>query len=306
MPTGTLGNQGSAALVQRACTVQVANLLLECGQGKGLDVSFRAQRGLHVTQGSAKPQPSTCDLRIFGLNPTHRKQLAKSTVPLPGAAGKPIPCIITAGYQGGQAILFSGEMRAANFVSEGPDKAICELSTGDGDQALTQARLNLNIAPGSSAAQVFNQILSALGVQSGNLPKALSQLSANPAAAQLFTKGAYLKGSAAEVLSDLCRSTGLQWSVQSGALQILPLGQPLDGLAIAVDEEHGMIGTPTVDTKGIVTVHTQMIPGIVPGCKIAITSENVSGGFRVIGLETVGDTSPGAAEWGHHIEGQRY
>lgn len=321
---GTLGNQGGNALTQRACTVVVglpgtANAVqIECGNGTGLDVSFRIQRGLHVTQGSLKPQPNTCDLTLFGLNPDHRKALAKSSStttksaaqqPPAGGKGKVgaiVPCIITAGYQQRKTVLFSGELRAGQDTSEGPNVKF-ELSTGDGDTAITQSRLNLHIPPGATMSQVFQIVVNAFGtsVQAGNMQAALAQFESSPAAAQLFSKGVTMKGSAAEILSDLCRSIGAQWSVQNQALQILPLGKPTPGIATVVDEAHGMVGIPTVDTKGIASVKTLMLPGIIPGSQIQLTSRNATGFFRVIGMAIEGDTSLGSNSWGYELNAQR-
>jgi hypothetical protein len=307
---GTLGNQGASALVQRACSVTVGipgssqGLAIQCGNGTGLDVSFRIQRSLHVTQSSLKPIPNTCDLRIFGLSATHRKQLAKSTT-TPGPDTVVVPCILAAGYQQNQKVLFSGELRGAQDISEGPN-VIVELSTGDGDAAITQTRLNLVVPAGATMSQVFQQIVDSMGVQSGNLQSALGQFQSSPQAARLFAKGAALKGSAAEILSDMCRSVGIQWSIQNGAIQILPVTTPPEGQAILIDENHGMVGTPTVDTKGIAVVRTLMIPGIIPGSKIALSSRNASGGFTVIGMEIEGDTSPGSTTWGYTLNCERY
>jgi hypothetical protein len=312
---GTLGNQGANALVQRSCNVVVGlpgtteALNIECGNGTGLDVQFTIHRGAHVTAGSLKPQPNTCDLRIWGLTASHRSQLAKATQSnkvSPGTKQIVIPTIITAGYQGNRATLFSGELRGANFPGEGADKFIADLTTGDGDQALTQARLNLAIPPGSSMNQVFQQILSEMGVQPGNMQKALSLLSANPVAAQIFAKGGALKGSAAEILADLCRSTGFSYSIQNGALSFTQLNQPLDGQAILIDEQHGMIGNATCDTKGVLSVKTLLIPSISPGVKLSVQASNVKGGFRVTSVETRGDTSIGSHDWHHQIEAVRY
>lgn len=322
--TGTLGNQGANALVQRACTIVVGfpssdrGLRIDCGNGVGLDVSFRIQRGLHTTQASLKPQPNTCDLSIHGLNESHRKLLAKATttstgtaaqVPDSGAAGAVsavVPCIITAGYQQRQTVLFSGELRAAQNTGDIPN-IVTELSSGDGDTAITQSRLNLAIAPGATMSQVVQQVFTAFGssVQPGNLQKALAQFQASPQAAKLFAKGATLKGSAAEILSDLCRSIGAQWSVQNGALQILPLGEPLAGTATVVDEAHGMVGTPTVDTKGVATIKTLMLPSVIPGSLIQLTSRNATGFYRVIGLAVEGDTSVGSDTWGMELNATR-
>jgi hypothetical protein len=312
----TLGNQGATALVQRTCTVQIGipgsptSLLLKCGNGVGLDVSFKIQRGIHVTAGSLKPQPNTCDLRIWGLTRNHRNALAKSTVTTavsPGTKAPIVPCIITAGYAGGaSSILFSGELRAANFVTDGADKFVCELTTGDGDQALSQARLSLMIPPGSTMQQTFQQVLSAMGVLPGNMTAALALIAGQPTASQIFAKGAALKGSAAEIMADLCRSTGLSYSIQNGALSITQVNQPLPGQVLLISEQSGMIGNATVDTKGIVSVKTLMLPGITPGMKIAIQSINVQGGFKILSAEYTGNTSAGSPDWSIAIEAQRY
>lgn len=313
---GPLGNQGAAALIQRAATVQIGlpgspdSLLLECGNGTGLDTSFHIQRGIHVTAASFKPQPNTCDLRIWGLTRDHRNALAKSTATTqvqPGTKQKVVPCIINAGYAGGaKSVKFSGELRAACFVTDGADKYVAELTTGDGDQALTQARLNLAIAPGSTMSTVFQQILTALGVQPGNMQKALAQIGASPVAAQIFAKGTVLKGSAAEILSDLCRSTGFSFSIQNGALSFTAINQPLDGQAIQIDEEHGLVGNATVDTKGVLSFKTLMLPNLVPGVKLSVSAINVQGGFRVMSVETIGDTSIESNDWHDKVDAQRY
>jgi hypothetical protein len=317
--SGPLGSQSGNALVQRACTVVVGipgtgkGLQIECGNGTGLDVAFHIQRSLHVTTASLKPQPNTCDLTLYGLNPDHRKQLAKTTSTATGAAAASngtvaatIPCIITAGYQQRKSVLFSGELRAAQDRSVGPN-VITELSTGDGDTAITQSRINLSIPHGASLSQVVNLVFQAFGpaVQAGNLQSAITQFQNSPQAAQMFAKGGVMKGSAAEIMSDLCRSIGAQWSVQNGALQILPLGEPAPGVATVVDEDHGMVGIPTVDSKGIANVQTLMLPGVIPGSMIQLTSRNASGFYRVIGMAIDGDTSLGSTTWGMTLDCQR-
>jgi hypothetical protein len=317
--SGPLGSQGGNALVQRACTVIVGfpgsdqGLQIDCGNGTGLDVSFRIQRGQHATTTSTKPQPNTCDLTIYGLNPTHRFQLAKATAKPAGKASAGngtvaavVPCIIMAGYQQRKTLFFSGELRAAQDKTSGPN-VVTEISSGDGDTAITQARLNVSVAPGATLSQVVNQVLAAFGpaVQPGNLQSALAQFAGSAQASQAFAKGMTLKGSASEIFTDICRSIGAQWSVQNGALQILPLGQPAPGVATVVDENHGMIGTPTVDSKGIAVVETLMLPGIIPGSLIQLTSKNAYGFYRVIGMEVSGDTSPGSTTWGMKLNATR-
>jgi hypothetical protein len=295
-------SNATSLLFGKSCTIQVAGLLIPAGQGTGLDVVFTVRRGVKVTQQALKPQPNTCDLQIFNLNPDHRKQLEASTVP--GKGTKVVPVIISAGYKARVSTIFSGELRAAHSVPDGAGTFTTELNTGDGDDALTQTRLTVALAAGSSAQQGLDKIVAALGVGKGNAAGAIARSAQQALAAQLFSRGVVLKGSAAELMTDFCRSVGLDWSIQNGALQLTSLGQPMKGSAILIDGTHGMIGSPTVDTKGILSVETEMIPDMFPGALLSMQSTYVKGGYRVLSVETHGDTA--GDEWGHKVEAARY
>lgn len=284
-------------LFGRLAHVTVGTLLLEGTDGTGLDVSFKVKRNL-------KPLPNTCDLKIWGLSKSSRQALAGSTVPAPTMAGKQkiVPCRIEAGYKGATYQIFLGELRAAQTTRQGQD-VITELSTGDGDQAIKTGRINVTLGPGTTTATAMKQLLGALGIGQGNLAKAVTLLG-QAGLVQMYAKGASLKGSAADHLTDLCRSAGLEWSIQDGQLQVTTLGQPLDGQAISLTPSTGLVGSPSVDTKGIVSAKCLMIPGLKPGVKVAIQSESVTGGFRVISTEHTGDTF--GSDWYVDIEAQRY
>jgi hypothetical protein len=291
----------ASLLYQRACTVTVGGLVIPAGQGTGLDVSFKVKRGVKISQGQRKPVPNTCDVSIWNLSASHRKQIEQSTVP--GAANAPVPVTISAGYQSRVSVLFSGELRPGETVTDG-NSLVTQLSSGDGDQALTQARLSLAFAPGASAAQVLQAVVQGLGVGQGNLATALALLNVAPNAGQFFARGVTLKGAAADIMSDFCRSVGLAWSVQNGALQVTQLGQPVQGQAVLVNAQTGLVGSPTVDTDGLLRLRTLMIPDLFPGTKLSMDSVTVKGGFAVTYVETIGDTF--GNDWNHEIEAQRY
>jgi hypothetical protein len=200
-----------------------------------------------VTHAATKPQPNTCDLSIKNLSDDHRKQIEQSTVP--GAAKTKVPLVLSAGYRGRQSVIFSGELRSGHSVPSG-STLVTELTTGDGDDALTQTRLSIALSRGSTAEQGMRKILEALGVGEGNLAEGIARIKQQALAAQLFSRGVVLKGAAAELMTHFCRSVGLEWSIQNGALQLTALGQPIGGQAVAIDADHGMLGSPTVDTEG--------------------------------------------------------
>lgn len=291
-------------LFRRAVNVTVGSLLLS-----GFDVAFTVKRSLGIATAAGKPHPNTCDLKVWNLSPDHQKALAQATIPgarsvttTPGQTNTVVPVRIEAGYVGALAQIFLGELRAAQTVVDGPNR-ITELSTGDGDKAIQQNRISVTFGPATTAGAVMRRLLQVLGVGQGNLPKAL-QLLQKAGVAQMYVKGACLKGPASDHMTDLCRSAGLEWSIQDGQLQVLNLGQPLDGQAVLVAPGFGMVGSPTVDTKGILSVTTLMIPQVRPGVKISVDSFQVKGGYRVISVESVGDTF--GNEWYHKIEADKY
>jgi hypothetical protein len=149
-------------------------------------------------------------------------------------------------------------------------------------------------------------LLQALGIGTGNLPKALNLLNSQ-GSAQLYANGAVIKGLAADHMTDLVRSAGLEWSIQDGQLQVLNVGQPLAGQAVLVSEGSGMIGSPTIDTKGVLSFTMLMVPNIKPGVPVAIQAELTQGqqqGYRVIACEYTGDTM--GTEWYIKAEATRY
>ncbi len=290
-------------LRQRYCRVTVGTLALQGQDGTGLDVKFKIKK-------TTKPEPNTCDLDIYNLSEAHRKALetstttSKSPASPPGTGGVVVPVRIDAGYKNTVAQVWLGELRSAQTNHNGTDQ-ITNLTTGDGDKAVARQRINVSIGPGTTSATAMRTLLSALGIGQGNLPKALSLLNRS-GLAQIYSKGAVLKGLAADHMTDLCRSAGLEWSIQEGQLQVTTLGQPLDGQAIRVAEDAGMVESPTVDTKGVLSVTTLMIAGIRPGVKLALDTESIKGGYRVISVEYEGQTFGADSPWYCRIEAQKY
>jgi len=297
----TLAIDAPELLFDRRYTVQVGTMLLQSGTASALDIRGKVRRGVKVSAGATKPQPNTCDLTLFNLSEDHRRTIEASTVP--GASKTKVPVVLSLGYRGRQSVVFQGELRAGYTVTDGPN-TVTELTTGDGDDALTQTRLTLALGRGSSAADGLRAMLQALGVGEGNLATGLARIQEQALAAQLFSRGVVLKGSAAQLMTDFCRAMGLEWSVQGGALQLTARGQPLGGRAILLDADHGMIGSPTVDTKGILSLKTEMIADIAPGVAITLSASGAEGGYRVLSVETSFDTA--GNDWGHDIEAARY
>jgi hypothetical protein len=276
-------------LFDRRATVTVDTI-----QFTALDFSFRIEKSL-------KPEPNTCELEIFNLSEEHAAKLELLAPKTGKAAVTGIPCKIEAGYKDSVSQLWLGDLRTVETVIDGPDR-ITRLSSGDGEKAWQNARLHVSYGPKTPIETALRAIVRALGVGEGNLGKVVSKLKI--AGSALFPTGAVVSGSAARELVDIARSADLEVSIQDGALQFLDRGKALSAQAIRLAPETGMIGSPTVDNEGLLTVESLIIPGLKPGALIVVEGKRVKGNFRATKCTWSGDTA--GTDWKITTEAERY
>lgn len=252
----------------------------------GLDFTFNVKKSL-------KPTPNTCELKVYNLAPETRRYLETP---------KSLPVKLEAGYlDEGRSVLYLGEVRSAFSIHDGSE-FITELSTGDSEDAVRKGRINIPVGKGMSPDQVLEQIAISLGVKQGNLPQTKQRIAG--ALSDLYGKGSCVSGNAARELTALCKSAGLEWSIQDGRLQFLQRGQPNDQEALLLRSDTGLIGPPSVDNKGVLHCVCLLVPDVFPGRKLSIESASVQGGFRITDVEYDGDTR--GDQWYAKIHAERY
>lgn len=250
-----------------------------------LDIKFQVTK-------STKPQPNTCEVQIWNLSAEHRAQLATP---------KALPMRLEAGYKEGMAIIYLGEVRSLVSMVEGSD-IITKFSTGDSEKEMQNARLNVPIGAGAGPDQVMQLLVQGLGVSPGNVQQAVAKLRAR-GSAEVYGKRGVISNHVAQELTDLCRSAGLEWSVQDGKMQILDLNKPLDGQAFVLSADTGLVGSPTVDMKGIVEATCFLMPLLNPGRMVMFDAVNLKGGYKVIHVEYTGDSK--GNDWYAKITGKK-
>lgn len=257
----------------------------------GLDMSFSIHKTL-------KPHPNTCELKLFNLSDDARSALEKTPLvklPVKGK-GAPkfqhegIPVRITAGYEGNESLIWSGDLRTVESEHDGADW-ITTLTSGDGEQAYQKSRVNLSFGPGTPIVTVVKKLAAALGVGAGNVDVVLPLLAANPSLAALSAQGIVLSGSAAEQLTHITRSVGFEWSIQSGALQFVEHGEPAIGQVVLLSPATGLVGAPSVDQEQLLTAKMLMMPNVTPGSLLVLDSERHKGNYRIQTATYEGDTS---------------
>jgi hypothetical protein len=288
----------STRLFHRAWTIQVDTLDVS-----NLDFEFEVLATL-------KPEPNKASLTLYNLNQDHRQQLLKRNRPNPNSnklVG--VSAQIEAGYIDNTSVIFSGDLNEVGGQRQLVDRKLT-LTGQDGGRAYREAQVDVTFAKQTPISSVLQQLASALGVGLGN--------AANfEAGAQIAGLGSTLpaqmtfSGNAARALTRLLSSMNLTWSIQRGALQVLQKGKPLDLGAIKLSVDSGLVGSPeaAIDSTvslgnpqqfapgaagapvkapkakpkdpSILKVVSLLIPGLVPGRKIDIESEDYSGGYAV-------------------------
>lgn len=268
-------------------------------QVDGLDIEFTVDKSLKPTE------PNTCAIRVYNFQESTRQKLSGSSK---------LSVRLEAGYKGGNSQIYFSEARAAWTTREGANY-ITHIESTDTIARPTGIRKTKKIQPGSVTgslyrtlgpkvplADAFRTIAQNLGIGEGNLKAALANISGTPLNS---VNGGALIGNGARVMTDLCRSAGLEWSVQDGNLQLINIGQTLSSTkAILVSTNTGLVESPSVDSQGALTVQTLLIPGLAPGVLVKMDSLFVSGGYRVEKCRYTGSTFTG--DWHCHFDAIKY
>ena len=250
---------------------------------------------------SIKPEPNKCTLQIWNLSRDQRAQIEQMRPKKDDKTG--IPVLIEAGYQAtGASQIYLGDLRTTFSERVGPDW-ITTVESGDGEQAQQTARINQPFGPRTSPEVVLNAIVRTLGVGEGNVAKTLAKLRVS-GVAKLFEQRVVISGRAADALTNFTRSAGLEWSIQDGALQILDRDKVLDGFAVRLGASSGLVESPSVDPKGVLTCKMLLQPSIRVGALLVMESLTARGNYRIERASWECDTH--GRPWYVTVEAKRY
>jgi len=253
----------------------------------GFDAAFSATRTL-------KPTPNTCELRVYNLGQGLRRELATK-------AKDELFVSIAAGFGNRLCQIFRGDLRDGFSVREDTGW-VTTISSGDGEQARRNARIRRAFPRGTKVDVVLRALTESLGIGMGNSTRALLGPRKLVHGSSEFVSGTVTHGSAATQLTELLSSVGMEWSIQDGELQVLDKGHALEGEAIVLTPETGLVGSPEPGHKGTVKATVLLMPGLQPGAKVLIDTSEVHGLFRIERIDYAGDTTQD--DWVGHIEGK--
>lgn len=244
-----------------------------------LMISFDVTKGLSSSANKAT-------IELYNLTESHRNGMGKEFDEVTLEAG-----YIPPGGGGNVGIIFKGNIRDVEHKRSGPD-IITTISCGDGDKALRNATTNKSYPKGTPVKTVVEDIYKELeknGVKRGEwkFPDDMEPNFKRPYAAC---------GSCWREMNTLGRGKGFYWSIQNGAMEIIP-GDGYIGMITLINAESGMIDTPTITDNGM-KVATLLNPEIRPGRRVKVESTVIKmnaqdGIYRVSECTYSGDNRDG-------------
>jgi hypothetical protein len=215
-------------------------------------------------------EPNKCDVTIYNLAADTAGELAQ----------KPAGLRLDAGYDGGLARLFEGDVRFARTARRDADN-VTEAQVGDGDRAFKFARVGRAYRAGVSLRTLVEDAARAMGLAVPATLEGYAELQ------RQFAQGAALFGPAQAELSRVLAAAGLSWSIQDGALQVLRTADTRNEAPEEVSQATGMVGAPELGaptTKGkppVLSCRVLLRPTIKPGGRIRVDGRNVAGLYKV-------------------------
>jgi hypothetical protein len=186
--------------------------------------------------------------------------------------------------------LFIGSVILATSTRVDAD-IITALECGDGESAITNARLDKSYPSGTTLAAILQDVGVALATVTGSQPQGIAAGVALGIPPQTFNNGFVARGACRDTLDILCKSQNLEWNIQNGNLNIIPITNFNGQSAIVVSSSTGMIGVPS-ENINFIQFNNLLNPNLVPGSLIQLVSQNVTlnGFYKIRRSHFEGDT----------------
>ena len=225
-------------------------------------------------------KPNTAVIEIYNLNPEHQSQIIKEWSDIK----------LMAGYEGGERLIFQGQIRTAIPVVDGVDR-IVTIQAGDGDREVMRGFINKTLDKGCTANEIIDECKKSMFDISSAHQDGLDTV---------YARGKVLSGRASDIMNQQVKQEDAQWSIQDGQMLVLQGDNVRPNAAWLINQEHGMLGSPEPTTVGL-KVKTLLNPAYLIGGMAKIESLVFAGGVRIETISHRGDTHD--SEWVSELEG---
>jgi hypothetical protein len=278
-------NMADDYLYMRQCSLIVGS------DGQGLELA-----DLHVvfqTHHADFETPNHADIRIYNLAKSTAQRIKNEFTKV----------ILQAGYESNMGLIFGGTVRQIRRGRESGKDSYVDILASDGDRAYNYGVVNTTLAAGATATDQVKAAQAAManhGVEAGHLPEL---------GGPTLPRGRVLYGMARTTMRDAAQATDTSWSIQNGAVQMVPIQSYLPGEAVLLTAETGLIGQPEQTNEGI-KVRALINPRFRVGGRIKLDNASIKefrteikvgafnkaprldddGLYRILGVDFLGDT----------------
>ena len=248
-----------------------------------------ALENFHITFDVVKTDTSsanTCTVEIWNLAQESRDRIRETDDAI----------ILEAGYVEdiGLQQLYVGQVTTVTHSFQPPDW-ITKITSGDGAQPLRETRVSLSYKSGTSVGTVLKEAMASFGLPQKGLPVIPSEI---------YSQGLSYSGPSREIMDKVCERLGLEWSIQSGQIQVLKKRGSTKDTAVLLTPESGLLRPPEPKNnkgqhlagaagKAGFRVSCLLQPIIEPGRLVSVESRTASGFFRVDKVTHRGDNLEG-------------
>lgn len=199
---------------------------------------------------------------------------------------------LEAGYRGLTEVLYIGDVTKTQSMRKGAD-IVTVFEAGDSEKALTTAHFQKSYPAGATFLQIISDLVKALGVNQGpiiGIPNVK------------YNNGFSVSGSIKKVLDTLIPNQGLEWSIQNGYLQIIPVTAHNGDEAVFLSKDTGLIGVPSQKDSGVEFI-SLLNPKLLPGSPVQLDSTLFKGFYKLKKSKVEGDSH--GQKWQITAEGVR-
>lgn len=235
-----------------------------------LQVEFNITRTL-------EREPSTMTATVYNLSEDTRSKLESPDR---------LVFTLSAGYGDELHSLFKGDLRTVRHTRNGADIATT-IEAGDAHFA-SRVWVRKHFPKNTSIRSIFTYLIGRIGIGEGNLDEGVAIEETNGLPDEIRS-GLSIRAYGLGALATLAQSRGIDFSVQDGEAQFLPIGDFKGGIPITkIEPGTGLLGSPTIDNEGIMSCDMLLRPHVFPGSRLDVKSEFVTGNFKVVRADYTG------------------
>jgi hypothetical protein len=220
---------------------------------------------------SLDKNPNPAKIRVWNLTKAHRGAVL---------SGQYKTLALSVGYEAIR-LIYAGDIVKRNVIRDGMD-FVLDMECGDGSKAFTSARVNMTLPAGTTDAEAAIAL-------AGTMPDTTRGTMAVTRTAGSARPRVYC-GNSRNALSNLARANNADWSVQDGAVVMLPSNAALAGVGPLISQETGMVGMPLQTDNGL-EVKCLCNPAITVGGVVRVVSiePHYNGDYKVVSVQHTGD-----------------